>query len=279
MDEQHKDMPSIVTKTYPPETVLFKENDTGNCMFVVRSGRVKIYRKSGDNEMVLAVLGPGEFFGEMALLESLPRSANAQTLEKCELVQVNAQTFGHMIRSNAEIAFRMMRKLASRVRELDLRLQNLVLDNGVGRCIEILRWLSSKGKSEGSFVRLGASVVHIGIAAQARLSPHDAQKVYERLKEVGCIKEDGQDVLIADNATLDAYNRYLDLKRRYDPAQSVPDGAEPVDQEKVSAMHRLLKALRIDMRELEMNSMRMSTQYQTYLDLRQRFENKRGRTR
>src|SRR5689334_370646 len=102
---------SALTREYPTGAVLFEENDPGSRMFVIRSGKVRIFRRVGEAEIVLAFLGPGDFFGEMALLETLPRSATAQVVEPSRLVEVDAGTFEDMIRNNSEIAVRIMRKL------------------------------------------------------------------------------------------------------------------------------------------------------------------------
>lgn len=270
-----KELIGALTRHYPAGSILFEENDPGSRMFVIRSGRVRIYRRMGENEMVLATLGPGDFFGEMALLEGLPRSANAQTMEPVELIEVDGETFENMLRANAEIAVRMMRKLASRVRELDTRLQNLLLDSGVGRAIEVLRWLAPRGEREGDYARLDASTVHVGIAAQAGISPAEVHSVIERLRAAGCVKNDGADVLIASNDLLDDYSAYLELKRKYEAAPPPLQGSK-LDAEKQRAMQRLLKALRIDRKELESNQAALSSQYQRYLDLRRRFGAGRG---
>src|SRR5258708_27035251 len=66
-----------LVRNHPAGTVLFREGDRGATMYVLRSGKVKISKHISDTELTLAVLGPGEFFGEMALLEGLPRSAVA----------------------------------------------------------------------------------------------------------------------------------------------------------------------------------------------------------
>ncbi len=273
---ERSELSTAFTRVYPAGTVLFEEHDPGSRMYVIRRGRVRIYRKSGENEMVLAILGPGEFFGEMALLEDLPRSANAQAVEECELIEVEASTFAQMLKTSPEIAVRMMRRLAARVRELDLRLQNLLLDSGVGRSLEVLRWLLSKGKPEGAFVRLAASVVHIGIAAQAGIPPHEVQQVYDRLRQAGCLREDGAEVLVANTDTLDAYSQFLELKRRYDPVQALGGADATGEREKSIAMQRLLKALQIEPREMEQQRAALSSQYSRYLELRRRFEWSKG---
>jgi CRP-like cAMP-binding protein len=101
---------------------LFQEGDLGTEMYIVQEGRVEITKRIEGAEKVLAVLEKGDFFGEMSVLEDIPRTASARALEDTRLVQVNGSTFDHMLRSNPEIAVRMMRKLSRRLRETDLKL-------------------------------------------------------------------------------------------------------------------------------------------------------------
>ena len=176
---------SDARRTHPAGKILFEENDPGSQMYVIRSGRIRIFRRVGEDEVELATLGSGDFFGEMALLESLPRSANAQVIEDSDLIEVSASTFEAMIQDSSEITLRIMRALASRVRELDLRLQNLLTESGIGRAIEILRWLLSKGQREGKYVRIDASRVHVAITAQARLPAGEVQDVVGPLAQSG----------------------------------------------------------------------------------------------
>ena len=161
-----KQVASALSRNYESGTILFEEHDPGTRLFVIRSGRVKIFRRVASREVVLAMLGPGDFFGEMALLEGLPRSASAEAVDATTVIEVDSQTFEEMIRGNIEIAVRIMRKLASRVRELDRRLQNLLVDSGVGRAVEVLRWLLQQGTPEGEFVRVQGATAHVNIAAQ-----------------------------------------------------------------------------------------------------------------
>lgn len=265
------------TRTYPPDTVLFEEYDLGSRMYVIRRGRVKIFRRHQDQTIVLAMLGPGDFFGEMALLENLPRSASAQVVEESELIEVDAQTFEDMIRGNSEIAVRMMRKLASRVRELDRRLQNLLVESGVGRAVEVLRWLLPTGTPEGDFVRIPGTKAHVNIASQAGMSLAEAEEVLVRLKDAGCVKTDGNDVLVANAKLLDEYSQFLDLKRKYEPSvpRAVSTVAEPLSPGKDDvnpALRRLLRALEITRDDVELRQAALAGQYKQYTELKQRFE-------
>ena len=110
---------------FPADATIVSQGDLGREMYVIHEGRVEITRTSGDGTTSLAVLEKGDFFGEMSLLEYLPRSATARTLTEVKLVMVNAATFDRMLTNNPEITVRIMRKLSRRVRETDELLSKL----------------------------------------------------------------------------------------------------------------------------------------------------------
>jgi CRP-like cAMP-binding protein len=103
---------------------IFREGDLGTEMYIVHEGRVEILKELNGEEKQLAVLEKGDFFGEMAILEELPRTASARALTPVKLLQINGSTFDQMLRSNPEIAVRMMRKLSRRLRETDRLLRD-----------------------------------------------------------------------------------------------------------------------------------------------------------
>lgn len=97
---------------------VFREGDLGAEMFIIAEGQVSILAEEDPEEPPLAVLGPGDFFGEMAVLEGEVRSASARAITPCELLVIDGSTFEQMIRTDPEIAIRMMRKLAHRLRTM-----------------------------------------------------------------------------------------------------------------------------------------------------------------
>jgi CRP-like cAMP-binding protein len=118
MAEKEKNPFARFLTRYNKGQVLFREGDVGEEMFIVQSGRVAIKKKVRDgSEATLAVLEKGDFFGEMALLERLPRSASAEVIEDGDLIKIDNEVFGDMIKANPEIAIRMLRKYSIRLRE------------------------------------------------------------------------------------------------------------------------------------------------------------------
>jgi CRP-like cAMP-binding protein len=101
---------------------VFDEGDVGATMYIVQTGRVRLFRVVEEQEQDLGVMEKGDFFGEMSILEGLPRTVSAEAVEDSELIEINSMTFDKMIKSNIEIAIRMLRKLSIRLRAAERKL-------------------------------------------------------------------------------------------------------------------------------------------------------------
>lgn len=126
-----------MTKNYvtiPAGQYVFREGDAGQEMYLIESGSVEILRQQRGAQP-MAVLGPGDFFGEMAVLEDQPRFASARIRDDAKLLRVNRSGFSALLQGDIEIAVRIMRKLASRLRRSE---------HGVGQLTRELTSLKSK---------------------------------------------------------------------------------------------------------------------------------------
>jgi hypothetical protein len=101
---------------------IFTEGDLATNMYIVQSGKVRMFRMMEDEKRILGEMEKGDFFGEMSILEGLPRTFSAEALDDVELIEINTMTFDKMIKGNIEIAIRMLRKLSIRCRELERRI-------------------------------------------------------------------------------------------------------------------------------------------------------------
>ncbi|HBL25214.1 MAG TPA: hypothetical protein DD490_00080 [Acidobacteria bacterium] len=106
---------------------IFREGDLGTEMYIIHEGKIEILNKVGGKEMPLAILEKGDFFGEMSILEDMPRAATARALTPAKVVEINGSTFDEMLHDNPEVAVRMMRKLSRRLRETDDLLRGTTL--------------------------------------------------------------------------------------------------------------------------------------------------------
>jgi len=118
---------------FPEGSVVFAEGDLGLAMYVVESGEVEIRKRLGQSERVLAVLGKGDFFGEMCMLEDeTPRSATAVAKTPVDAIMIDQSAFTFILKHNPEIAIRMMRKLVLRLRQT-----TRMLEEAVGHAVDL----------------------------------------------------------------------------------------------------------------------------------------------
>ena len=98
---------------------IFREGDLGTEMYIIHEGKIEIVNSINGEETAIAILEKGDFFGEMSILEDMPRAASARALTPSKVLAINGSTFDQMLRDNPEVAVRMMRKLSRRLRETD----------------------------------------------------------------------------------------------------------------------------------------------------------------
>lgn len=113
--------------------VIFDEGDLGLAMYVITEGEVEIRKKMGSEERVLALMGKGDFFGEMCMLEEeSPRTASAHAMSDVELVTIDQSAFTFILSHNPEIAIRMMRKLVTRLKQT-----TKLLEEALGHAVDL----------------------------------------------------------------------------------------------------------------------------------------------
>jgi len=109
----------------PRGAVIFRQGDPGHEMFVLSEGRVKLALHTEGHEQELAVLGPGEFFGELSLLIDQPRTATATVVDDATLIAIDRAVFAMMMQDDLDVVFRMMNVLGRRLSETDQQMQTL----------------------------------------------------------------------------------------------------------------------------------------------------------
>ncbi len=115
----------------PAGTLLFTQDQPGDSFCIIKSGRVRIYRKAGDGtEIELSVLNSGESFGEMALLTGQPRSANVETLEETHLIVLAKDQFDQVLKDYPDVSIQFVKQLAGWLRKDEIRLEQEVKQRG-----------------------------------------------------------------------------------------------------------------------------------------------------
>ena len=155
-------------RDYPAGEVLFREGDRGQQMFVVQAGSVEIRRRVGDSERIVAVVPPGEFFGEMALIDERPRSATAVALRRSNLLAVDGPTFEAMILTNGKFALKIIKVLSERIRRSNEQVSDLIETMPRER---IARGLVDFAGNHGERIHDGATTIDAA-AATAWINGH-----------------------------------------------------------------------------------------------------------
>jgi hypothetical protein len=114
---------------------VYAEGDLGAEMYVIQVGEVRLFRMRDGVKQELAVMEKGDFFGELSVLEGLPRTTGAEAVKDVELIEINSATFDRMIRANIEIAVRMLRKLSNRLQEANRKLESVTSSAPADRAV------------------------------------------------------------------------------------------------------------------------------------------------
>jgi CRP/FNR family transcriptional regulator, cyclic AMP receptor protein len=200
-------------KEFPQGAVLFREGEPGREMYVVQHGRITISKQVGEVEKILASLGAGEFVGEMSILNNKPRSANATRAEASKLLVIDAKTFEAMIRGNAEIAIRMIKKLSDRLAEANEQIENLLFSDASSRVVHYLATTAEKAPKGPAGHRL--EIRPAELAARVGVKPEQAEEVLSKLLKSKIVTVQPDGYLVADVAKLRHFLEFLQMKAQF----------------------------------------------------------------
>ena len=201
-------------KDFAKATVLFREGETGKEMFVLQSGKVNITKRVRDTEKVLAQLGPGEFFGEMAIISNRPRNASAVVSEDAKVLVIDPKTFEGMIRGNSEIAVRMIKKLADRLSVADAQIENLLLSDPSSRVVHhILQACQAHGRPMEAGVEIDLPVRDLPRLLGA--GEPAIRTLLDRMERSGLLTRAADRVTVHDTARLQEYLKYLEMRWKF----------------------------------------------------------------
>lgn len=175
-----------VAKTYPPHSLLLREGERSDSLYIILYGKVKFYVCDEDgNEAILNIQGPGDFFGEMGLLDEAPRSASAMTMESTRVAVMTKSAFKECLASNPDIAYNLIRVLTQRVRVLSGSVRNLALLDVYGR---VARTLLNMAKPLGKLLIIDQKLTHQEIASMVGASREMVSRILKDLGNKGYIK-------------------------------------------------------------------------------------------
>jgi CRP/FNR family cyclic AMP-dependent transcriptional regulator len=176
----------LVTRQYPRNTIVLNEGDQSDSLYVIRSGSVKVFLSNEEGrEIILNVQHAGEYFGELALIDSGPRSASVMTQEKTALSIISKADFEDFLRQHPAANVKIMRGLVKRLRVLTDNVRSLALMDVYGRVARLLLTLS---QPEGEVRVVPGALTQQDIADRVGASREMVSRILKDLREGGYIE-------------------------------------------------------------------------------------------
>jgi CRP-like cAMP-binding protein len=188
-----------MVQEYPKDNLVFAEGESGNTLYTIQSGAVKITKIVNNQEVVLAVLNKGDIFGEMAILEDKPRAATAEIYEDSTLLAINQANFSNLITKMPEMVVRLTSIMSERIWLLYRQLANTLLENPVGRIWDaLITQLEKNSVDPNSRNSYECSFGYKELAGMAGISEPESQKLYSQIFTTGKITVKDNKVFIDD---------------------------------------------------------------------------------
>jgi len=185
---------SIVVRSFPRNAVVINEGDDSDKMYLINTGKVKVYLADREGkEVVLNVLGPGEYFGELALFDSVARSSSVITTEPAEFAVISRNNFLDCLGQQPALAIAIIRNLVLRVRSLSENIRGLALLDVYGRISRLL--IDTARDIDGKLV-VEKRPTHKDIADRIGASRETVTRILSELSTGGYISVDGSRLII-----------------------------------------------------------------------------------
>ncbi|HWM43135.1 MAG TPA: cyclic nucleotide-binding domain-containing protein [Burkholderiales bacterium] len=200
-EDQLRMLTMVVTrKSAPRSTTVMAGGDPTDSLYIVLSGRLKVMMSDSEGkEVILAILGPGEFFGEMGLIDDEPRSATVITIEPCELLSIAKRDFKKSLAENFDMSMAVMRGLVKRLREADRKIGSLALLDVYGRVARLLLDMSENVDGEKVVTK---RLPKQDIAKMIGASREMVSRVMKDLQTGGYIEMRGSTIVLRDTIML-----------------------------------------------------------------------------
>jgi CRP-like cAMP-binding protein len=187
-------------KSYPKGSVILFEDDPGDSLFVVREGRVKVVLIGEDGrEVILGVLGVGEYFGELSLIDDRPRSAHVIAMEDSNLLVLRREDFRKRVESSPSVAWSLLTELSRRLRRADDKIGGLVLLDVPGRIARLLLDLAEESGTNA----IEKTLTHQTIAQMIGASRETVSRAMKDFQDAGWITVERRRIALADRAALE----------------------------------------------------------------------------
>ena len=182
----------LIERRFPKNATVVEEGLPGDYMYVIREGRVKVTKLSGDGrEKILELMGAGDFFGEMSLLDNAERSASVKTLCETRILALSRTDFLSELRRNPDLAMAVIQELTRRVRQMDEQASSLSFQRVRDRTKGLLLRLAREDSTHDGW-RITPSLTHQQIADMIGTSRETVTRVVKQLKQDDWLHQEGK---------------------------------------------------------------------------------------
>ncbi|CUS97060.1 CRP/FNR family transcriptional regulator, anaerobic regulatory protein [Candidatus Kryptobacter tengchongensis] len=187
-------------KVFSKGNVILMEDEIGSALFIIINGKVKVSRlDETGREVILSILGPGEVFGEMSLLDGLKRSATVSALTDTEVLIIYRDDFLNLLNKHPQIAISLLRELTQRLRKADMQIKSLSLKDAEGRIGCVLIMLADDlGKMYKGHVIVEGLPTQQDLANMAGTSRETVSRILSKFEKNGLIKIEGKKLIILE---------------------------------------------------------------------------------
>jgi CRP/FNR family cyclic AMP-dependent transcriptional regulator len=183
-----------VARQFPANAMIINEGDISDSLYIILSGGVKTFLSNEEGkEIVLNNQGPGEYFGEMALLDSAPRSASVMTTEQSKLLIISRPVFETFLKQHPATMLRILQRAISRIRALTDTVGSLAMLDVYGRVAKLLLQLSEK---DGDQLIVRADLTQQDIASRIGASREMVSRILKDLRVGGYIRTGNRQIII-----------------------------------------------------------------------------------
>jgi CRP-like cAMP-binding protein len=190
-------------------SILFKEGDDGEHLYVIIDGKLKLGTSSGDGrENLLSILGPGEMFGELSLFDPGPRTSTATAVTEAKLLSLSHEKVIPWLKQNPEVSLQLLTRLSQRLRRTNEAVGDLVFSDVPGRVAKALIDLGDRfGKTTPEGLLVNHDLTQEELAQLVGASRETVNKALADFAGRGWLKLDGRSVLITDVERLSKRSR------------------------------------------------------------------------
>lgn len=193
-------LPAVQHRRFPRGSFIIRAGEETDALYIILAGHAKVLIPDDDgNEVILSVIGPNEFFGEMGLLDDQPRSASVEATEACEMLRISRSGFLNCLKDNFDAAMLIIRNLVKRLREADRKIESLALIDVYGRVARLLiemaqpvdgQWIIERAPPKQEIARM------IGASREM------VSRVVKDLHERGVIRAEKRKIYVLDRTSM-----------------------------------------------------------------------------